>query len=441
MENEVRISLSELSIFDDVVKVYDEAYREKLVKTIDRISEIHAVDVNLYDLEGNLKVSSLPLPYNKGIISTKMDPLAFFHLNKRKEVQYFKEEKIGKLNFVSNYVPVIDRTGREYAYLNIPYFTSESKLQEEIANFLVTIINLNAFIFLIAGIVALFITNRITRSFSFISEKMKAVNLGQMNEAINWKRDDEIGELVNEYNKMVGKLDESAKALAKSEREGAWREMARQVAHEIKNPLTPMKLSLQYLQKSISNNSDNVKELTASVAQTLVEQIDHLNHIAGEFSQFANIGNPYNEVFDLNEVISMVARLHSIDDRVQLSWNPLPQPVFIHADRTHINRLFTNLIQNAVQAVPEENTIHISIDEEIRVNKVLIKVKDNGIGITEELQAKIFTPNFTTKTSGTGLGLAMCKGIVEQARGNIWFETKAGEGTAFFVELPLAIDK
>ncbi len=441
MENEVRISLSELSIFDDVVKVYDEAYREKLVKTIDRISEIHAVDVNLYDLEGNLKVSSLPLPYKQGIISTKMDPMAFFHLNKRKEVQYFKEEKIGQLNFVSNYVPVIDRTGREYAYLNIPYFTSESKLQEEIANFLVTIINLNAFIFLIAGIVALFITNRITRSFSFISEKMKAVNLGQMNEAIDWKRDDEIGELVNEYNKMVGKLDESAKALAKSEREGAWREMARQVAHEIKNPLTPMKLSLQYLQKSISNNSDNVKELTASVAQTLVEQIDHLNHIAGEFSQFANIGNPYNEVFDLNEVITMVARLHSIDDRVQLSWNPLPQTVFIHADRTHINRLFTNLIQNAVQAVPEENTIHISIDEEIIGNKVLIKVKDNGIGITEELQAKIFTPNFTTKTSGTGLGLAMCKGIVEQARGNIWFETKAGEGTAFFVELPLANDK
>ena len=155
---------------------------------------------------------------------------------------------------MSNYVPVIDAAGREYAYLNIPYFTSQSKLQEEIANFLVTIINLNAFIFLIAGIIALFITNRITRSFSFISEKMKAVNLGRLNEAIDWKRNDEIGDLVKEYNKMVGKLDESAVALAKSEREGAWREMARQVAHEIKNPLTPMKLSLQYLQKSIATN-------------------------------------------------------------------------------------------------------------------------------------------------------------------------------------------
>ena len=152
MENEVRISLAELSSFEDVLKVYDESYREKLEKLIEKISEIHAVDVNLYDLDGNLKVSSLPLPYNKGIISTRMDPIAYYHLNRKKEVQYFEEEKIGKLNFVSNYVPVIDAAGREYAYLNIPYFTSESKLQEEIANFLVTIINLNAFIFLIATV-------------------------------------------------------------------------------------------------------------------------------------------------------------------------------------------------------------------------------------------------------------------------------------------------
>ena len=441
MENEVRISLTDLAIFDDVVKVYDEAYREKLEKLIDKISEIHAVDVNLYDLDGNLKVSSLPLPYTKGIISTRMDPIAYYHLSKGKEVQYFKEEKIGKLNFVSNYVPVIDGSGREYAYLNIPYFTSESKLQEEIANFLVTIINLNAFIFLIAGIVALFITNRITRSFSFISKKMKAVSLGQLNEAIDWKRDDEIGELVKEYNKMVGKLDESAVALAKSEREGAWREMARQVAHEIKNPLTPMKLSLQYLQKSIGNNSDNVKELTANVAQTLVEQIDHLNHIAGEFSQFANIGNPHNEVFDMNDVIRMVTQLHSIHSRVQLHWKPLAEPIYINADRTQINRLFTNLIQNAIQAVPEDRNVEISMEEERADGKVLIKVKDNGSGIPEEMRSKIFTPNFTTKTSGTGLGLAMSKGIVEQARGSIWFETRTGEGTTFFVELPLAIEK
>jgi two-component system, NtrC family, nitrogen regulation sensor histidine kinase NtrY len=439
MEKEMRNSLIDLAAFDDVIKIYDEGFKEKLEQMVLKISEIHDADINLYDLDGNLKVSSLPLPYVKGIVSTKMDPLAYYHINKQKEVQYFKEEKIGTLKFVSNYVPVIDETGKEYAYLNIPYFTSQSKLRLEIANFLVTIINLNAFIFLIAGIVALFITNRITRSFSFISNKMKEVNLGKLNEAIEWNRSDEIGELVKEYNKMVAKLDNSATALAKSEREGAWREMARQVAHEIKNPLTPMKLSLQYLQKAIANNTDNVRQLTASVAQTLVEQIDHLNQIAGEFSQFANIGNPRNEVFDLHEILYVVTQLHGVNDKVELKWNPLPQRVLINADRTHINRLFTNLIQNAIQAVPEDEDkmAIIEVQELVTGGKVLIKIKDNGEGIPEEMKNKIFTPNFTTKTSGTGLGLAMCKGIVEQSKGQIWFETKAGNGSVFFVELPL----
>jgi two-component system, NtrC family, nitrogen regulation sensor histidine kinase NtrY len=437
MKNEVRNSLTDLSVFDDVIKIYDEGFKEKLEQMIIKISEIHDADINLYDLDGNLKVSSLPLPYNKGIVSTKMDPVAYYHINKQKEVQYFKEEKIGTLKFISNYVPVIDENGRDYAYLNIPYFTSQSKLKLEIANFLVTIINLNAFIFLIAGIVALFITNRITRSFSFISNKMKQVNLGKLNEAIDWNRNDEIGELVKEYNKMVAKLDDSATALAKSEREGAWREMARQVAHEIKNPLTPMKLSLQYLQKAIANNTDNVKQLTASVAQTLVEQIDHLNQIAGEFSQFANIGNPRNEIFDLHEILYVVTQLHGVNDKVELKWKPLRQQVLINADRTHVNRLFTNLIQNAIQAVPEEKMAIIEVEEILANNKILIKVKDNGDGIDEELHSKIFTPNFTTKTSGTGLGLAMCKGIVEQTKGEIWFETKAGQGSVFFVKLPV----
>ncbi len=437
MENEVRGSLAEMLQAGEEIRMGDEAFREKLQKLVDKISEIHSVDVNLYDLDGNLLVSSLPLPYKKGVISNKMDPVAYYHLSNKKEVQFFKNEQIGKLRFVSNYVPVIDATGREYAYLNIPYFTSQSNLQEEIANFLVTIINLNAFIFLIAGIIALFITNRITRSFSFISEKMKAVNLGKHNEAIEWKRNDEIGDLVKEYNKMVSKLDESAAALAKSEREDAWREMARQVAHEIKNPLTPMKLSLQFLQKSMAAKSPNVEELTSNVVKTLVEQIEHLNHIAGEFGQFANIGNPKNETFDLNEVVKLVTQLYSIDDRIHIDLHLVQSPVMIHADRTHINRLFTNLILNAMQSIPVERNVQISIDEAITGNIVLIKVKDNGSGIDEAQQSKIFTPNFTTKTSGTGLGLAMSKGIVEKAKGKIWFETEAGVGTTFFVELPV----
>jgi nitrogen fixation/metabolism regulation signal transduction histidine kinase len=392
----------------------------------------------LYDLEGNLKVSSLPLPYNKGLISKKMNPLAYYHLNELKKIQFFTEEHIGNLNFVSNYIPVLDETGKEYAYLNIPYFTSQSELKKEISNFLVTIINLNAFIFLIAGIIALFITNRITKSFSLIGEKMKQVNLGKVNDAIEWQRNDEIGQLVSEYNKMVSKLDESAASLAKSEREGAWREMARQVAHEIKNPLTPMKLSLQYLQKAISEKSLNVAELTDSVANTLVEQINHLNQIAGEFSQFANIGNPNFEVFNLNDIIDLIVQLHAMDEKVTINFYKIPQEIKVEADKTQINRLFNNLILNAIQAVEEGKPVLIDIEQTNDTAKILTKVIDNGGGIPIEMQSKIFTPNFTTKTSGTGLGLAMCKGIVEQCKGSIWFETEENVGTTFFVELPTA---
>ena len=437
MQNEVRNSLSNVAVFDDISKIYDDAYRIKLEQTISRISEVHAVDVNVYDLNGNLKVSSLPLPYNKGIVSNKMDPVAYYHLQELKEIQFFKEEAIGSLNYLSNYVPVIDESGKEYAYLNIPYFTSQSKLRQEISNFLVAIINLNAFIFLIAGIVAFFITNRITRSFTFISNKMKEVNLGKVNAAIRWKRNDEIGELVKEYNKMVAKLDGSAAALAKSEREGAWREMARQVAHEIKNPLTPMKLSLQYLQRAIDNNADNINALSRNVATTLVEQIDHLSQIAGQFSQFANIGNPRNEIFNLNESMKMIIQLHSMEDNVVLDWTPVAEAVFVNADKTHINRLFTNLIQNAVQAVPDDRRAYIKVEEALLAGQILITIKDNGNGIPEAMRTKIFTPNFTTKTSGTGLGLAMCKGIIEQSNGEIWFETMVGQGTNFYVKLPI----
>lgn len=437
MENEVRNSLDTFSFYNQKLKVYDFLPNEKLEYTINKLAEIHAADVNLYDVSGNLKVSSLPLPYNTGMVSTKMDPVAFYHLGKLKDVQYFQEQKIGELKYLSNYVPVRDETGKEYAYLNIPYFESQSRLQDEISNFLVTIINLNLFIFLMAGVIALFITNRITRSFFIITNKMKEINLGKVNEEITWNHKDEIGELVDEYNKMVKKLDVSAAMLARSEREGAWREMARQVAHEIKNPLTPMKLNLQYLQMAIDTNSPNVKDISVYVAKILVEQIDHLSQIATDFAQFANIGKTRNQVFNLNDSIKHVTSLYSANDKLNITISPHAEKILIKADRTQINRLLTNLIQNAIQSVPENRDAEIEVATKEEDGKVILSVKDNGTGIPENMTVKIFTPNFTTKTSGTGLGLAMCKGIVEKLDGKIWFTTKENKYTIFFVELPM----
>ncbi len=415
----------------------DSLSQANLQQLVNEVADIHTADVNVYDLTGNLQVSSEDKVYKQGVLSTQMHPRAFYHLSRLREVQYVQKEQLSSLTYQSIYQAVRDRQGRVIYYLNIPYFSSQIDLKQEISNFLVTIINLNAFIFLIAGIIALFITNKITRTFSVIGEKMRAITLGRTNEEIEWTRNDEIGDLVKQYNKMVHQLEASADALARSEREGAWREMARQVAHEIKNPLTPMKLSIQYLQRAIENNSGNVKELTASVANTLIEQIDHLSKIAADFSQFANIGNRKIELVDLHQVIGILVDLYSSNPKVEIEWQHPPGSVVMKADKTHMNRVFTNLLANAVDACAGNEVCAIRIEEEQEDHRILIRITDNGEGIPAEMRSKIFTPNFTTKTSGTGLGLAMCKNIVEQSGGNIWFETEEGRGTTFFVELPV----
>ncbi len=437
MVKEVQNKLEDNYDLNDPSLLFESSASAELERLMQDIADIHGTDVNLYDTSGDLRVSSNPFVYNKGVLSFKMNPEAFYNLNTRSAVQYLTEEQMGAVNYFSIYCPVRNEMGVAYAYLNIPFFSTQVELKQEISNFLVTIINLNAFIFLIAGAIALFITNRITSSFTIIGQKMRDINLQKTNQEIQWKRNDEIGELVKEYNKMLAKLDESAEAMAKSEREGAWRQMARQVAHEIKNPLTPMKLSIQYLQKAIDNNSVDVKVMTANVARTLIEQIDHLSKIASDFSQFANIGNPKNEVFDLHDLLYSLSSLYESTENLDFSWHPVPQRVLVYADKTQLNRLFTNLFQNAIEAAEYIDEKKIVVEERIVDRNIIVSVRDNGAGISDAMRDKIFTPNFTTKSSGTGLGLAMSKSIAEQAHGDIWFETEVGVGTVFFVKLPI----
>jgi two-component system, NtrC family, nitrogen regulation sensor histidine kinase NtrY len=434
---EISTRISSFQSATNVTNPVKQMPREDLDRIINNVGEIHNSDLNLYDINGSLIVSSNPFIYTKGMLSDQMNPVAYYYMNRLSSIEFFNQEKMGGISFQSIYCPL--RLGKTVssAYVNIPSFNTEDELNDEISKFLVTIINLNVFIFLIAGTIAVFLTNRITISFSLISEKMRQVNLSKTNELIEWKKNDEIGGLIREYNKMVAKLVESASALAKSEREGAWREMARQVAHEIKNPLTPMKLSIQYLQKANTSDAPNVKELTANVAKTLVEQIDHLSKIASDFSQFAHIGNPQNEVLDLHEMLSSLTSLYKTMENVLFKWVPVREKVLVYADKTQLNRLFTNLLQNALEACHNQQTCVISLSEELIEGNVLIRISDNGEGIPEQMRNKIFIPNFTTKSSGTGLGLAMSKTIVEQAKGRIWFETSENGGTTFFVELPV----
>lgn len=424
---------------DQVGDIYDSELMKKLSASLSDIADERALDINIYDRDGNLQLTTQPLMTDKGLISSKMDPQAYFRLFRQEQIQFIHTEYIGIMPFLSGYMPLRNHDTHEViAYLNVPYFATQTELNQQISNFLVALINFNAFIFLIAGMLALLITNSITRSFSLVTEKLRHVNLGQRNDEIEWDKDDEIGALVKEYNKMVRKLEVSAVRLAKSEREGAWREMARQVAHEIKNPLTPMKLSIQYLQRAIAGDSPNVKELSRNVAGTLVEQIEHLSNIASDFSAFARIGEPNNETVLLNEVVHSLTSLYQGHEDCEVIYLPPEQDFYVFADKTQMNRLFTNLLLNAIQAIPDDRKGQIRVRLQKTADQyVIVSVADNGQGISTEVQSRIFVPNFTTKSSGTGLGLAMCKNIAEQARGEIWFETILNEGTTFYVKLPL----
>ena len=431
-------SISNTSIeIKNVLSKKDFANPKNIEVQLVKIAEQEGYDINLFSGNGILSSSTQPYIYNKKLVDININPIAYQKIYVEKNALYKQEESIGSLHFLSLYKPILDDKSNIICCVNISYLNSEVQLNQEISNFVITLMNLNAFIFLIAGAIAYVITNRITASFKLIGDKMRDINWQSNNEEITWTKNDEIGALVNEYNNMVRKLDETAKAFAQSQKEQAWREMAKQVAHEIKNPLTPMKLSIQYLQKSIDEDAPNVKELSKTVAKTLVEQIDQLTNIAGDFSQFANINNSKAELVNICDVLLSLVSLYSSENYVQIHHQLKKHIVNINADKNQIMRLFTNIIKNAVEASASKNIINIYIDKKVNNGNVLISIKDEGEGIPEEMHSKIFSVNFTTKSSGTGLGLAICKGIVESANGKIWFETSTS-GTTFFVEFPLA---
>ncbi len=434
--NEIQDATRSQLIFSDWDQI---GTNSDIDRKIVEIASLNNTDINLYDVSGELKLSTQPYIYNRQILSSKMQPEAFDMLKNNHRVLYAQDEYIKDFTFLSMYAPVKNDNDETIAYLNIPYLNSAVEVKQEISNLLVTLINLNAVIFVLASVVAIFLTRSITSSLVQIADKMREFQFGGKIERIEWKRKDEVSALVNTFNQMVHRLEESAEALARSERDGAWQEMARQVAHEIKNPLTPMKLSAQYLQRAIENNASNVKELALSMSATLIEQTDQLAKIAGDFSHFANINQATPEVMNITQLLESLCSLHTTGSEAQIDYFVPAENFFVYADKSQINRLFTNLLKNAEEAVNEdsEDSLNIKIKQQRRRKNVLICISDNGTGISEDKCEHIFEPNFTTKSSGTGLGLAICKRIVENVHGKIWFETEVGQGTMFFVEVPL----
>lgn len=402
-----------------------------------RIASNLSADFNLYDLNGRLIFSSQPRLYRQGIISDRMNPDAFLEMAGKGSTQFIHPENIGGLSYIAAYEPVRNRSNETEGYIGLPYFQKQEELKSELSSFIGSLMNLYMVLLAAALGAAYFISSRITRPLLVLQEKFGTTRLGKRNEQIEWDRNDEIGNLVKQYNIMVDELEVSAELLARSERESAWREMAKQVAHEIKNPLTPMKLNIQLLQKAMDENSPGLNELTEKVSSMLLEQIDALTSIASSFSSFARMPHGRKEKANIYEIISSVIDLYSNSSSVQIILKEPTSEYFVFADKEELSRMFGNLIKNAIQSIPEdrEGKVEIKISEN---NKhAVISISDNGAGIAAELHSRIFTPNFTTKTGGMGLGLAIVKSIAESIGGRAWFETEEGAGTTFFVEIPL----
>jgi nitrogen fixation/metabolism regulation signal transduction histidine kinase len=310
-------------------------------------------------------------------------------------------------------------------------------LEKEISEFFVALINIYVLLFVLSVITAIFISNYITRPLKLIQNKLSNIKLGKTNELIEWQEKDEIGSLVSEYNRMILELSKSAELLAKSERESAWREMAKQVAHEIKNPLTPMKLSVQHLKRIWKDDAPDGDQKMERLTQTIIEQIDTLSSIATEFSNFAKMPKTNLEKIDVQQTLLNIIDLFNDSSDVEIVFhNQTIENAIVLADKEQLLRVFNNIMKNAIQSIPENRKGIIEIDLKLETDSYIISIKDNGGGIASDVLDKIFVPNFTTKTGGMGLGLAMVKSIVEEFNGKIWFETKSDEGSTFYVSLP-----
>ncbi|MCB2378219.1 HAMP domain-containing histidine kinase [Hymenobacter sp. BT635] len=427
----------------------DSASRTALIDLAENVSSLTETDLNLYDAQGELLVSSQPLIFESGLLSPLMNPQAAAALAEQAQPRVLLTERAGTLSFNSLYLPLRTVMGPERAnvvvgYVGIPFFDSEKELDNKLIELISTILNIFTVMFILFLVLTFIASRLLTSPLKVLTEKLRHTTLTGQNEMLAYESSDEIGLLVREYNAMLLKLEESKQELATQEKEAAWREMARQVAHEIKNPLTPMKLSLQFLQKAIAEKRPNAEELIGRISQTLITQVDVLSDIATSFSNFTNLPAMRPERLDVASILRRCVGLHQGGARGGGIDLELPEAAedgrfVVFADENLLVRTFNNLLINALQAVPDSRKPRITASMKVvGADRVQVCIQDNGAGIPENVRDKVFVPNFTTKESGSGIGLAVARRGIESAGGKIWFETEEGVGTQFYIELPLA---
>lgn len=403
------------------------------MEEIFEIADVQNVNFNIYDLEGELIKSSRP-KFEKDSISNCLDAEVLNKLHASAERRYVEENSTAGEKYKASYTYINDNKFKPIGILNLPYFEDNSFNEKELREFLIRLGGVYLLMLLMAIALAYFISKYITRSLQTISDMMTKTDLTRTNEKIHIKDPSlEVGKLVDSYNAMIDELELSAGKLARSEREQAWREMAKQVAHEIKNPLTPMRLSVQSFERKFDAEDPDIESKINEYSKTLIQQIDTMSNIASAFSNFAEMPAQQNETLNVVEIVKLALDIftekyiHFVADE---------KTIIAKLDRTQLIRVVTNLVKNAIQAVPEVDAPKITVAVSSVDENVKITVTDNGIGIADDLKEKIFEPKFTTKSSGMGLGLGMVKNIVETYKGSIEFSSQEDMGTVFSVLLP-----
>lgn len=412
---------------ENLSKIFDERIHE--------ISSINKLNIAIYNLEGVLLKSSSKSTSERLDIKP-ISATLLKELSQQRNQKILKTSQENGISYQSSYSFIYDARSKKIGILELQFMQDNVEIKKELKEFISRLGFVYVLMLLIAIVFAYFLSSYITRSIKIISDKIQQTRLTERNEKIILnKASSEIEILVEAYNSMIDELGESAAKLAKSEREQAWREMAKQVAHEIKNPLTPMRLTVQSFERNSLSKDDKANKKLKEFSQSLIQQIDVLSSIASAFSDFAKMPTQKKEQI---EIISVVKFALDIFTEQYITYLPQEKNIYANLDKTQLIRIVTNLLKNAIQAT--ENIEHPTIDVHVlsKENNLIISVTDNGKGIAEDLKELIFEPKFTTKTSGMGLGLAITKNIIEAYGGSISFTSAEGSGTVFTVVLPKA---
>ena len=394
-------------------------------------------DINIYDLDGILINTTLSV-FPENIDVQVIDNEAFKSIYEEGAGYFVHTEFYDDEKSTSYYFPILDKNNELVAILNVPYFDSNSEYDDRISNFVLTYINIIIVLLGLSSIIVLLMTRNTLKPLRLIQEQMGKMSLGVKNEPIKWHSRDEIGTLIEQYNKMCWQLENSANKLARNERENAWREMARQVAHEIKNPLTPMRLNIEYLQMLWDRKDANFEKNLKETLDSLLEQIETLSKIATAYSNYAKLPDNSPTLFDLSELVKNTIKLYDVDKKISISLNyDENEDWMLLADKNNLGRVVGNILKNATQAVSNTQNAHIELNINKLDNRYKIQISDNGCGIKDEDKTKIFFPNFTTKSSGMGVGLSVSQDIMQSIGGNITFSSTEGVGTIFTIDIPI----